>query len=63
MGGTGQPVEFPDGDDVALAKLVEHPVQPRPVAVGPGDLLVEDALTRLRCQADRRIGCNYGHVS
>jgi hypothetical protein len=26
-GGTGQPVEFPKGDDVALTKVVEHPVQ------------------------------------
>jgi hypothetical protein len=42
-GGAGQPVELPDGDDIALAKLVEHPVQLWPVTVGSGDLLAEDS--------------------
>jgi hypothetical protein len=41
-GGTGQPVELPDGDDVSVAKLIEHSVQFGPVAVGSGDLFSKD---------------------
>jgi hypothetical protein len=42
--GAGQSIEFPYGDDVSLAKLVEHSVQLRSVATLSGNLLAEDAL-------------------
>jgi hypothetical protein len=41
--GTGQPVKFPNGDDIAFSKLIEHPVQFWTIAVGAGDLLAKDS--------------------
>jgi hypothetical protein len=50
-GGACQPVELPDGDDIAIAKLVEHPVQLGPVAICSGDFLAEDACSTGRLES------------
>jgi hypothetical protein len=41
--GAGQSVELPYGDDVSVAKLVEHPVQLRPVSIRSGNFFTKDA--------------------
>jgi hypothetical protein len=41
--GTGQPVKFPNSDDIAFSKLIEHPVQFRTIAVGASDLLAKES--------------------
>src|SRR5664279_2379266 len=41
-GGTGQPVELPDDNNISVAELIEHSVQLRSVAVGSGDFFSED---------------------
>jgi hypothetical protein len=35
--GTAQPVKFPNGDDIAFSKLIEHPVQFRTIATGASE--------------------------
>ena len=42
-GGARQSVELPDGYNVALAQLIEHPVEFRPVTVSPRDFLTKDS--------------------
>jgi hypothetical protein len=42
-GGARQTVELPDGYNVALAQLIEHPVEFRPVTVSSRDFLTKDS--------------------
>jgi hypothetical protein len=42
-GRAGEPVKFPDNDDISFTQLVEHPSEFRSVAVSPGDLFSKDA--------------------
>ena len=41
--GARQTVELPDGYNVALAQLIEHPVEFRPVTVSSRDFLTKDS--------------------
>jgi hypothetical protein len=42
-GGARHSVELPDGYNVALAQLIEHPVEFRPVTVSSRDFLTKDS--------------------
>jgi len=45
-----QPVEFPHDDDIALAQMIEHPVQLRPIPTAAGGLLLIDSGTAGRLE-------------
>jgi hypothetical protein len=49
---TRQPVEFPHDDDIALAQMIEHPVQLGPIPPAAGGLLINSGTAHCREGAD-----------